>query len=62
MLSERNTQVDTQANNVDAMKEVVPYTNIGIMPCFLECVHARSNIQWSLWNPGSNFGLPSSCW
>ena len=48
--------------NIDALKDVVPYHNIKITPCALEWVHGSINLQQPLRKPGDNSGIPSVYW
>ena len=45
--------------NIDALKDVVPYHNIKIMPHALEWGCGSINLQQPLRKPGDNSGIPS---
>ena len=48
--------------NVDSLKDAVPFENTSLLPCALEWVHAIINLNRPLRTPGSKLGLPNMHW
>ena len=48
--------------NVDALKDTIPYNNVFLLPYALEWGHAQMNLQLPLRKPGCNLGLPTDYW
>ena len=47
--------------NVDSLKDTVPFENVSMLPHALEWGHAIINLNMPLRTPGSKSGLPNMC-
>ena len=48
--------------NVDAVKDYIPFDNISILPFAIEWGYTTINLQQPLREPGSKSGLPPGYW